>query len=772
MKLTTNLLMMMGLLACCVGLAAQTAAAHFDMSLDDNGNLVENISGQAYPVTSQLPACTVEGLDGAALRFDGYSSYVKAGLPVSSLSRETLTVSITLAAESYPMVAVKDEAEAAPAYATICGNLDVAAKRGFDMQLSSQGDIRFRYGSAYAGGYVLAVSGSEKLPRGQWCRLDAVLDKGAGAATLYLNGRSIGTGRMNRSEIVHSDGPFYIGKDDGETRGFGPFLVNTFCGLIDDIAVSNQADTPSPFTARQRPDFSYPASRYAANRWRPQFHAMPSGSWTNETHGMMYSDGRYHVFFQKNPNGPYMARLHWGHISSANLCQWRDEPIAVYPSEPFDLKGCWSGCVYEDGGTPYLLYTGVDNAKARIVQARATDATLADWTDKQVVVDGRPGGLSDDFRDPYYFEANGNKYIIAGTSKTGVGACTLHQLKNGSWTNDGTLFFQGATANQHGTFWEMPNVTPMGDGRWLFTCTPQNTGAGVRTLCWVGTIGLDGKFTPSGEMQTLEMGGISRDGYGLLSPTICQQGGKTILLGIVPDKLPTQTNYEMGWAHNYSLPREVSLDGGGLLVQRPYSGLTAMRTATTVSKDVTLLGRESLSPVSGRQLELLGQFTVSTGVCGFHFLKAGDRQATLAYDAATGRLSLTTTAEGFTNREASQWTAALPQRVNAGETLTLHVFLDGSIADIFAGDRWAFSVRLYPTDDAQVEAEAFATAPTVSKLTAWTLDARQTDDTAVREPLKVNGGQPANAQRYNLLGQRVQDSHRGIVIMNGRKIIQ
>jgi len=33
--------------------------------------------------------------------------------------------------------------------------------------------------------------------------------------------------------------------------------------------------------------------------------------------------------------------------------------------------------VYEDGGTPYLLYTGVDNAKARIVQARATDATLA-----------------------------------------------------------------------------------------------------------------------------------------------------------------------------------------------------------------------------------------------------------------------------------------------------------------------------------------------------------------------------------------------------------
>jgi len=108
MKLTTNLLMMTGLLACCVGSAAQTAAAHFDMSLDDNGNLVENISGQAYPVSSQLPACTVEGLDGAALRFDGYSSYVKAGLPVSSLSKETLTVSITLAATCWPSVAARN----------------------------------------------------------------------------------------------------------------------------------------------------------------------------------------------------------------------------------------------------------------------------------------------------------------------------------------------------------------------------------------------------------------------------------------------------------------------------------------------------------------------------------------------------------------------------------------------------------------------------------------------------------------------------------------
>ena len=42
------------------------------------------------------------------------------------------------------------------------------------------------------------------------------------------------------------------------------------------------------------------------------------------------------------------------------------------------------------------------------------------------------------------------------------------------------------------------------------------------------------------------------------------------------------------------------------------------------------------------------------------------------------------------------WSATLPQRVESGQTLKLHVFVDGSTADIFVCDRWAFSVRLFP----------------------------------------------------------------------------
>ena len=86
MKLKKHLLIALAVVQT-TSVAAQTPAAHFDMSLK-NGHITEKVSGQSYTVASQLPSCTVDGLDGNALRFDGYSNYVQAGLPVSTLSTD------------------------------------------------------------------------------------------------------------------------------------------------------------------------------------------------------------------------------------------------------------------------------------------------------------------------------------------------------------------------------------------------------------------------------------------------------------------------------------------------------------------------------------------------------------------------------------------------------------------------------------------------------------------------------------------------------------
>jgi beta-fructofuranosidase len=126
--------------------------------------------------------------------------------------------------------------------------------------------------------------------------------------------------------------------------------------------------------------------------------------------------------------------------------------------------------------------------------------------------------------------------------------------------------------------------------------------------------------------------------------------------------------------------------------------------------------------------------------------------------------------------DAGQWSAALPQKVNAGETLKLHVFLDGSIVDIFVNDRWAFSVRLFPTDANAVEVEAFANASTAAKINAWVLDASRDAD-GIR-PVTGGGVGQYNPAVYNLLGRRIAQSgtcissQRGIYIQDGRKIVR
>ncbi|MDE5656940.1 MAG: glycoside hydrolase family 32 protein, partial [Muribaculaceae bacterium] len=220
----------------------------------------------------------------------------------------------------------------------------------------------------------------------------------------------------------------------------------------------------------------------------------------------------------------------------------------------------WSGCVFTDneitGGKPNIIYTAVDYARATIAQAVPDDDALLDWTKSSAnpIINGRPDGLGDDFRDPYFFRNADKAYIIVGSSKNGVGTTTLHRYNAGnkSWSNDGDLFFSGNNAGQSGVFWEMPNITPMDNGRWLFTVTPIGTSTGVRTLYWTGSIDANGHFVPASNFASpkqVEL--VSRDGFGLLSPTIYQHEGKTIALGIVPDKLGGQENWNLGWAHCY-----------------------------------------------------------------------------------------------------------------------------------------------------------------------------------------------------------------------------
>lgn len=717
---------------------SQAQLVKMPMDVAQDGTTYEQVSGKSFKVNGALAPYCVQGAKGKAWRLDGYSSYLQAQIDPSVISnKQQLTFSLWVAPESYPMMKLDQDGEW---FTTMLGNVKLdddnkilSGEKGFAFQLGSRGSYKF---VCYVAGWVVKCEPKAKLSRYQWNHLVVTVDGVNKMVTLYNNGESVASAKCSKGKINPGGSTLYVGKSYVEDKS-DVFYLNTYNGLLDEFEIYDgiRKDILQE-KAENAPVLTYSPERYAGDILRPSFHGMPSAGWTNETHGATYYNGKYHVFFQKNPNGPYMSRLNWGHIVSDNLYKWEEDPTAISPEEAYDKKGCWSGCVFTDdeltGGKPNIFYTAVDYGRATIAQAQPADDDLLTWTKKSgnPVINGRPNGLTDDFRDCYVFRNGTDLYMIVGSSKNGVGVTTLHKYDKSTktWSNDGKLFFSGSKANQDGIFWEMPNITKIGD-KWLFTATPLNTGVGVRTLYWTGSINADGTFAPDSRTpKTVEMAGFSKDGYGLLSPTIFQKDGKTLMLGIVPDKLPGSENYKMGYAHTYSLPREISLDSKGNLIQKPFSGLTAMRSETSFKMtDFNLSAEKDLDPVKGRSLELSAKFVVGNGDFGFSFLGNGEQKVTLVYSPNTGMLSLDMSG---INRIVNDgvfggvYNYALPTPVAVGEEMTLKVFVDHSIIDIFVNDTYAASVRVFPRDVDAVKATAFVKNGSVkmTSLEAYVLD--------------------------------------------------
>ncbi|QCB96583.1 glycoside hydrolase family 32 protein [Arthrobacter sp. PAMC25564] len=63
----------------------------------------------------------------------------------------------------------------------------------------------------------------------------------------------------------------------------------------------------------------------------PLFHPRPAKGWIGGPCGLGHRDGRFHVFFQFNPDSARQEGICWGHLSSPDLLRWTEESVALRP---------------------------------------------------------------------------------------------------------------------------------------------------------------------------------------------------------------------------------------------------------------------------------------------------------------------------------------------------------------------------------------------------------------------------------------------------------
>lgn len=128
----------------------------------------------------------------------------------------------------------------------------------------------------------------------------------------------------------------------------------------------------------------------------------------NDPNGLIHADGRWHAFFQYNPEGNDWGNMSWGHASSTDLMRWDEHPVALShrPGEQI-----FSGSVISASeGVLTAFYTSAYDHGIQ-AQSRATSVDGGyTWTpdaDNPVLDRG-----SSDFRDPKVVPLPGGGWMM------------------------------------------------------------------------------------------------------------------------------------------------------------------------------------------------------------------------------------------------------------------------------------------------------------------------------------------------------------------------
>ncbi|KAK2970457.1 hypothetical protein RJ640_003666 [Escallonia rubra] len=490
--------------------------------------------------------------------------------------------------------------------------------------------------------------------------------------------------------------------------------------------------------------------------------------------GPMYYKGIYHLFYQANPHGAVWGNISWGHSISYDLVNWVHLDYAIYPSEPYDINGCWSGSVtILSGGNPAILYTG-NNFENNQVQNLAVPRNLSDpflreWVKSPYNPLMTPDGGIDpkQYRDPTTAWLGPDKVwrTIIGSQINGHGTALLYHSKTFlNWTRgENPLHFSNKTG-----MWECPDFYPvsMSVKNGLDTSVQ---GRGIKHVLKASFSDHDYYVIGKYDVQTdkyivdfdfMDSGEQFRYDYGIFyaSKTFYDSAKKRrILWGWVTEADSRSDDINKGWAGLQLVQWPVEeveklrtkqvnlqnkeLKGGSV---HEISGVTASQADVEISFELSNLKEAEFIQANLVDPQVLcSQRNASTkgtiGPFGLLVLASKDltEQTAISFRIFKGLekynvlmcsdQSRSSSREGVDKATFGAFVDVDPSR----EKISLRSLIDHSIVESFGGEgRTCMTARVYPKLAIDKEAHLYAfnngsQSVTITSLTAWSMKKAQ-----------------------------------------------
>ena len=408
---------------------------------------------------------------------------------------------------------------------------------------------------------------------------------------------------------------------------------------------------------------SHHYEKFFSENLRPRTHFTPARNWINDPNGLVYYKGKYHLFFQHNPEGILWGNMSWGHSVSTDLLHWEHLPVAI-PCEA--TNGIFSGSAVVDytnstgfGTTDnpamVAIYTVHQNDASNQSQhiAYSTDEGLT-WTkySNNPVLDL---GMID-FRDPKVsWDESTQTWLmtVAKPQEFKIAFFRSPDLK--TWTHLSDFGPLGAT----GGCWECPDLfsltTTTGETKWvlLVSLNPGGIAGGSGTQYFIGD--WDGKTFTTPQTETLWID-YGRDNYaGVTFANVADS--RRIFLGWMSNwdyaaKLPSQI-----WRGSMTSARDLTL--------KDVSGKT-MLLSTPITD----------APLKSFDVDASKNFTLTITAP-----ESGDNNCVISFDAATKKITITRT----WIEDIEDFPADGPQvsSVISADHFTIQILLDNGSCELF-----------------------------------------------------------------------------------------